>query len=65
MALIPPFSTQQMFAAMTYRWGLALWALLAGGDGANSIGSKFAQISQGFQDFMQTLFFFGSKDAIS
>jgi hypothetical protein len=29
MALIFPLFTQQMFAGMTYQWGLSLWALLA------------------------------------
>ncbi|KAG2133289.1 major facilitator superfamily domain-containing protein [Suillus clintonianus] len=29
MALIFPLFTQQMFAGMTYKWGLTLWALLS------------------------------------
>jgi len=29
MGLLTPLFTRQMFAAMTYRWGLTFWALLA------------------------------------
>jgi hypothetical protein len=63
MALIPPLSTQQMFAAMSYRWGLTLWTLLAAVMAPIPRVGKFAQIakSQGFQHFMQLLFFFGLK----
>ncbi|KIK38418.1 hypothetical protein CY34DRAFT_394419 [Suillus luteus UH-Slu-Lm8-n1] len=45
MALIFPLFTQQMFAGMTYEWGLTLWALL----------------SVAMAPIPWVLFFFGSK----
>ncbi|KAG1848315.1 major facilitator superfamily domain-containing protein [Suillus subalutaceus] len=45
MALIFPLFTQQMFAGMTYKWGLTLWAL----------------ISVAMAPIPWVIFFFGSK----
>ncbi|KAG2039237.1 MFS general substrate transporter [Suillus americanus] len=67
MALIFPLFTQQMFAGMTYKWGLTLWALLSVAMAPTPWVCKFAYIVIGGEIlevstfFMQVLLFFGSK----
>lgn len=67
MALIFPLFTQQMFAGMTYEWGLTLWALLSVAMAPIPWVCKFAyividnEVSKISTFFLQVLFFFGSK----
>jgi hypothetical protein len=67
MALIFPLFTQQMFAGMTYQWGLTLWALLSVAMAPIPWVCKptyvviDGEVSKVSTFFMQVLLFFGSK----
>jgi hypothetical protein len=62
-----PLFSQQMFAGMTYKWGLTLWASLSAVMGPIPWVGNFALIvkSQGFQHFDPDPLLLWSKDPLS
>jgi hypothetical protein len=62
MALMFPLFTQQMFAGMTYKWGLTLWALISLVMAPTPwVGKRGYMVMSAHRFFTQVLFFYGSK----
>lgn len=69
MAMTFPLITQQMFAGMTYKWALTLWALLSAAMAPTPWVGNFALIarSRGFErsDFDSGPFLLWLEDPLS
>jgi len=62
MAMVFPLITQQMFAGMTYKWALTLWALVSAVMAPTPwVGNLHLFRDLRYYNAIQVLFFFGSK----